>query len=115
MELMMELNRHIPSTLYIKDTFDYMYISYTGQPTTCNGCGDLRHKIRECKKQTGTGSNAIELDSDSDSLFETNMVRTSSSVISSEIPLTLISVLLYDEISSSIIVLSLSNEMNLYA
>ena len=76
MELMMELNRHIPSTLYIKDTFDYMYISYTGQPTTCNGCGDLRHKIRECKKQTGTGSNAIELDSDSDSLFETNSVNS---------------------------------------
>ena len=34
MELMMELDSHIPSTLYIKDTFDFMYISYTGQPTT---------------------------------------------------------------------------------
>ena len=39
MELMMELNRHIPSTLYIKDTFDYMYISYTGQPTIAGQSG----------------------------------------------------------------------------
>ena len=44
---------------------------YAGQPTTCHRCGDLTHKIRDCKKQIGTGINVIELDPETINEIET--------------------------------------------
>ena len=62
MTVIMELQSHIPSALYIKDTACDLLISYAGQPITCHRCGDLNHKIKSCNKQIGTGTNAYELD-----------------------------------------------------
>ena len=62
MTVIMEINRHIPSALYIKDTACDLLISYAGQPITCHRCGDLNHKIKSCTKQIGTGINVFELD-----------------------------------------------------
>ena len=61
MVLKMELNKPIPSALYIKDTNTYIHVGHENQPTTCHNCGDTRHKKIACTKKEGTGTNAIEL------------------------------------------------------
>ena len=62
----MSIDTHIPSTLWIKETQQYMYFQYNKQPQTCLNCGSLDHKAFRCDvfRQTPPEdrSNAISLD-----------------------------------------------------
>ena len=43
-----EIRKEIPSTLYLKLTNTYIYISYKDQTPTCNRCGKEAHSAKEC-------------------------------------------------------------------
>ena len=64
MIIKMELNRSIPSALYIRDTKTYIHVGHENQAPTCHNCGDRNHKKIDCRRQEGTGSNAFDLDPD---------------------------------------------------
>ena len=63
----MDITRHMPSALFIRETNSYIHIKYTGQPPTCIRCGSLQHRIRYCKERKPTESITIDIDIENDS------------------------------------------------
>ena len=66
----MVVNDHIPSSLWIKETQQYMFFSYNKQPFTCLNCGSLEHRASACDVFRNTPSedraNAVNIDIDED-------------------------------------------------
>ena len=66
----MVVNDHIPSSLWIAETQQYMFFQYDKQPHTCHNCGSLDHKANQCNVFRNARSkdrpNAVSLDLEED-------------------------------------------------
>ena len=58
----MDIDKPIPSSLYIKQTQTYIYIQYENQIRTCNKCGLIGHQIRDCRTKEDDKVNIFDLD-----------------------------------------------------
>ena len=62
----MAIDKPIPSTIYVREVDDYIYLSHIGQIATCHICGRSDHKANKCQDRVGNGINAVSLDNDTD-------------------------------------------------
>ena len=71
----MSINVPIPSSLWVRETQQYVFFHYNNQPQTCINCGSLDHKAFRCDvfRQTrpDNRSNAVNINIESDSHDET--------------------------------------------
>ena len=77
----MVVSDHIPSSLWIAETQQYMFFHYEKQPHTCNNCGSLQHKAYQCdvfkRTHCKDRDNAVSIDLEED-VPEENLADTES-------------------------------------
>ena len=57
-----ELNDHIPRILNIKETHNFLNVTYHKQPFACNLCGNAGHRARGCKTKPADFINVLDME-----------------------------------------------------
>ena len=64
--IIMSIEKPIPSTIFVVEADDYIYLTHPGQIPTCHTCGRMDHKVSACTDKVGKGTNVVSLDGDVD-------------------------------------------------
>ena len=58
-----DLKDNIPRILNIRETQNFLYVTYPNQPFACNECGKTGHRARQCKTNKSDFVNVIDVNS----------------------------------------------------
>ena len=64
--IFMLIEKPIPSTIYVVEADEYIYLTHPDQIPTCHTCGRMDHKESACTDTVGNGTNVVSLDGDVD-------------------------------------------------